>query len=110
LKGEVALPHFLKKEINRMKRYVSVIKNLVIYSTRCTVEFVAGEYTARTKAEINLIEGMPSFGKTIFALEEEEVVEVKEEEPKKENSYVCDFCGEEFTTKQGLNSHSRVHK
>lgn len=93
-----------------MKRYVSVIKNLVIYSPRGTVEFVAGEYTARTKAEINLIEGMPSFGKTIFALEEEEVVEVKEEEPKKENSHVCNFCGEEFTTKQGLNSHSRVHK
>jgi hypothetical protein len=24
--------------------------------------------------------------------------------------HVCDSCGEEFTTKQGLNSHSRVHK
>jgi redox-regulated HSP33 family molecular chaperone len=53
---------------------------------------------------------MPSFGKTIFALEEEEVVEVKEEEPKKENSYVCDFCGEEFTTPQGLGAHRRIHK
>jgi len=57
-----------------------------------------------------LIERMPSFGKTIFALEEEEVVEVKEEEPKKENSYACDSCGEEFTTPQGLAAHRRIHK
>jgi hypothetical protein len=33
--------------------------------------------------------------------------EIPENTPDK---HVCAVCGEEFTTKQGLNSHSRVHK
>lgn len=94
-----------------MKKYISKFKNLTIYSGKGTIKFVNGEYVARSAHEIKIIEGTDLFGKTVFAVEEKRAEEVqKKETTEQKEGHVCEICGAQFTTPQGLLAHSRVHK
>lgn len=97
-----------------MKRYKSKYKNLTLHSKRGTIQFEKGVFVTTSDWQDKMIEQTKMFRKgDIIAEEIEEtpkkieVTQVPEESPDK---HVCAICGEVFTTKQGLNSHSRVHK
>jgi|BioPla2DNA2_1021312.scaffolds.fasta_scaffold11123_3 hypothetical protein len=97
-----------------MKRYKSRYKNLTLHSNQGTIQFEKGVFTAAFGWQEKAIEKTKMFKKGDITAEEVyktpeniETPEIPENTPDK---HVCAVCGEEFTTKQGLNSHSRVHK
>lgn len=91
------------------KKYVSPHVEFTIAAQGKVFDFVNNTYIAKNEEECKIIENCKGYGKYIFPLEKlvnnPDKPDKPQEKPETPPVYVCEFCEEQFETKEQLAAH-----